>query len=74
MEREQRIINIFKKYWYYTGSWHNAMCEFIRFDYGVCNCSTGKNYEKILSTLKKELSKPLKVEFYDKKGDKLKWK
>ena len=40
------------------------MCDFIRFDDGVCNCRTGKNQESISKKLVKELSKPLKVEFY----------
>lgn len=27
-----------KKYWFYAGRWHNAECNFILSDSGVCNC------------------------------------
>ena len=70
MEKTKQIRDIFKKYWYYSGAWHNEMCDFIRFDYGVCNCRTGKNQEKIVEKINKILSAPTKVEFYKKDGKK----
>ena len=69
-----KIQDIFKNYWYYSGAWHNADCDFIRFDEGVCNCRTGKNQDKIDFLLEKFLSQPTKVEFYDKKHNKIVWK
>jgi len=27
-----------KKYWFYAGKWHKALCPFILRDEGVCNC------------------------------------
>lgn len=37
-----------KKYWYYSGGWHNSNCFYILQDEGVCNC----NHKLILKALK----------------------
>lgn len=68
-----KIQDIFKRYWYYNSSWHNANCDFIRFDEGICICRTGKNQDGIQKKIDKFLAKPIKVEFY-KKGKSVLWK
>ena len=50
-EFERDIKNIFKNYWYHAGRWHEAECASIMFDWGVCNCKTGKNNEAINEAL-----------------------
>ena len=36
--RQLALLKRCKKLWYYAGRWHNAECDFILHDQGVCNC------------------------------------
>lgn len=47
----KKIKNLFKKYWYYAGQWHNAECDFIQVDASPCNCNTYKNNLEINKAL-----------------------
>lgn len=51
MKRTTRVLQTLKKYWYYIGDWHNAGCDFIQQDRGVCNCNYAKNKKKIIEAL-----------------------
>ena len=43
----------YKKFWYYAGEWHDAECDFVLEDQGVCNCDTKKN-RKFLENIELE--------------------
>ncbi len=51
-QKASEIINIFKDYWFYGGEWHDAECDFILYDWAVCNCNHRKNLNKIKDLLK----------------------
>ena len=38
-----------RKYWYHAGHWHNAECNFLISDAGVCNCDVDKNRKDVKS-------------------------
>ena len=44
MNREKERL---KRFWWYAGGWHNAECDFIMDDRGVCNCKVKKNQKEI---------------------------
>jgi len=64
-EKRVKSWEIFKKYWYHSGNWHNAECSFLLNDNGVCNCNYKKNRDilkKILKQREEELERKHKEE------------
>ena len=35
------------KYWYHAGRWHDAHCNFVMYDEGMCECDYGANKQAI---------------------------
>lgn len=50
-ESTKKAKEVFKNYWYHAGRWHNARCDFLMSDEGVCNCKSGKIRQEINETL-----------------------
>ena len=56
------MIEELEKYWYYAGEWHNAGCDFILHDRGICECDS-KKIQKEIDTLLQEEKKEAVEEF-----------
>jgi len=37
-EEGRKLREVYRKYWFHAGMWHKADCDFIRMDWGGCNC------------------------------------
>ena len=49
--KEPSVETKMRDYWFHAGQWHNAECDFLRYDYGVCNCKNSVIKKKIKSIL-----------------------
>ena len=47
----QNEIEQLGKFWYHAGEWHNAGCDFVCIDAGVCNCNLKKNKKELLTLI-----------------------